>query len=65
MSIRDLRIAIDGVRIETAETFAIDWNRVRNDKIYDGNRKKLEQHYAFWRGGVRGRRWNRRFSPRW
>jgi Peptidase family M23 len=44
---RDLRIAIDGVRIETAETFAIDWNRVRNDKIYDGDGKKLEQHYAF------------------
>ena len=44
---RDLRIAINGVRIETAETFAIDWNRVKNDKIYDGDGKKLEQHYAF------------------
>ena len=44
---RDLRIAIDGVRIETAETFAIDWNRVKNGKIYDGDGKKLEQHYAF------------------
>jgi Peptidase family M23 len=44
---RDLRIAINGVRIETAETFAIDWNRVKNDKIDDGDGKKLEQHYAF------------------
>ncbi|MDR3746905.1 MAG: M23 family metallopeptidase [Acidobacteriota bacterium] len=44
---RDLRIAIDGARIETAETFAIDWNRVKNDKIYDGDGKKVEQHYAF------------------
>lgn len=44
---RDLRIAIDGVRIETAETFAIDWNRVKNDKIYDGDGSRLEQHYAF------------------
>lgn len=44
---RDLRVAIDGVRIETAETFAIDWNRVKNGKIYDGDGKKLEQHYAF------------------
>ena len=44
---RDLRVAIDGVRIETAETFAIDWNRIKNDRIYDGDGKKLEQHYAF------------------
>jgi hypothetical protein len=44
---RDLRIAIDGRRIETGETFAIEWNRVKNDKIYDGDGKKLEQHYAF------------------
>jgi hypothetical protein len=44
---RDLRIAIDGRRIETGETFAIDWARVKNDKIYDGDGKKVEQHYAF------------------
>ena len=44
---RDLRVAIDGVRIETAETFAIDWNRIKNSKIYDGDGNKLEQHYAF------------------
>jgi hypothetical protein len=44
---RDLRIAMNGVRIETAETFAIDWNRVKNNKIHDGDGKKLEQHYAF------------------
>jgi hypothetical protein len=44
---RDLRIAIDGVRIETPETFAIDWNRVKNDRIYDGEGNQLEQHYAF------------------
>jgi hypothetical protein len=44
---RDLRIAIDGRRIQTGETFAIDWARVKNDKIYDGDGKKVEQHYAF------------------
>jgi len=44
---RDLRVAVDGVRIETAETFAIDWNRVKNDRVYDGDGKNLEQHYAF------------------
>lgn len=44
---RDLRIAIDGVRIETAETFAIDWARVKNNRIFDGDGSKVEQHYAF------------------
>jgi hypothetical protein len=44
---RDLRIAIDGVRIETGETFAVDFNRVKNDRIFDGDGSKVEQHYAF------------------
>lgn len=44
---RDLRVAIDGRRIETGETFAIDWARVKNDRIFDGDGKKVEQHYAF------------------
>jgi hypothetical protein len=44
---RDLRIAIDGVRIETAETFAIDWNKVTNDRLFDGEGKRVEQFYGF------------------
>ncbi|QJP16373.1 M23 family metallopeptidase [Starkeya sp. ORNL1] len=44
---RDLRISIDGRRIETAETFAVDWARVRDGRIFDGDGKKVEQHYAF------------------
>src|SRR5262249_5759400 len=44
---RDLRVAIDGVRIETAETFAIDWAKVKNDRIFDGNGKRVEQYYGF------------------
>ncbi len=44
---RDLRISIDGRRIETAETFAVDWARVRDSRIFDGDGKKVEQHYAF------------------
>jgi hypothetical protein len=44
---RDLRIAIDGVRIETAETFAIDWAKVKNNRIFDSDGSKVEQHYAF------------------
>src|SRR6516165_956984 len=30
---RDERIAIDGIRIETGETFAVDWARVKNDRL--------------------------------
>jgi Peptidase family M23 len=44
---RDERIAIDGVRIETAETFAIDLVKVRHDRIFDGDGKKVEQYYGF------------------
>jgi hypothetical protein len=44
---RDLRVAIDGVRIETAETFAIDWAKVKNDRLFDGNGKRVEQYYGF------------------
>ncbi len=44
---RDERIAIDGVRIETAETFAIDLVRVRHDRIFDGDGKAVEQYYGF------------------
>ena len=44
---RDLRLAIDGTRIATAETFAVDWARVENDKLYDGDGTRNEQHYAF------------------
>jgi Peptidase family M23 len=44
---RDERIAIDGVRIETAETFAIDLVKVKNDRIFDGDGKKVEQYYDF------------------
>jgi hypothetical protein len=44
---RDLRVAVDGVRIETAETFAIDWAKVRNDRLFDGDGKRVEQYYGF------------------
>jgi peptidase M23-like protein len=44
---RDLRVAIDGVRIETAETFAVDWAKVKNDRIFDGDGKRVEQYYGF------------------
>jgi hypothetical protein len=44
---RDERIAIDGARIETAETFAIDWAKIKNDRIFDGDGKTVEQYYGF------------------
>ena len=44
---RDTRLAINGDRIGTPETFAIDWTRVKNDRIYDGDGSQNEQHYAF------------------
>ena len=44
---RDERVAIDGVRIETGETFAVDWGRVKNDRLFDGDGKKVEQFYGF------------------
>jgi hypothetical protein len=44
---RDERIAIDGIRIATAETFAIDLVKVRHDRIFDGDGKAVEQYYGF------------------
>jgi hypothetical protein len=44
---RDERIAIDGARIETGETFAVDCDRIKNDRLFDGDGKKVEQFYGF------------------
>jgi hypothetical protein len=44
---RDLRVAIDGLRIETPEAFAIDWAKVKNGRIFDGDGSNNEQHHAF------------------
>jgi hypothetical protein len=44
---RDLRVAIDGVRIETPELFSIDYDKIKNGRVFDGDGRKNEQHYAF------------------
>ena len=44
---RDLRIAIDGQRIETGETFAVDWGRVEGNRLFDGDGSTNEQFYGF------------------
>ena len=44
---RDLRLSANGLRIETAETFAVDWALVRGDRVYDGDGSRNEQFYDF------------------
>ena len=44
---RDLRVAFDGVRITTPETFDIDFAKVKSGRIFDGDGSKNEQHHAF------------------
>ncbi|HZD67234.1 MAG TPA: M23 family metallopeptidase [Acidimicrobiales bacterium] len=44
---RDLRLAIDGNRIETGETFAVDWARIKGNSLYAGNGSMNEQFYSF------------------
>ena len=44
---RDERIAINGARIETAETFAVDWGKVKGDRLFDGDGKTVELFYGF------------------
>jgi murein DD-endopeptidase MepM/ murein hydrolase activator NlpD len=43
----DLRLAIDGLRIDTGERFAIDWGQVKDGRIYEGDGSINEQHHAF------------------
>jgi peptidase M23-like protein len=44
---RDLRIVVDGRRVETGETFAVDWALVKGDRVYDGDGSKNEQFYGY------------------
>ena len=44
---RDLRIVVDGRRIETAETFAVDWAILKGNRVYDGEGTTNEQFYAY------------------
>jgi Peptidase family M23 len=44
---RDLRLALDGLRIETSETFAVDWARVRDNRLFAGDGSTNEQYYGF------------------
>jgi Peptidase family M23 len=44
---RDLRLAIDGLRIETGETFAVDWGRIKGNRLFEGNGSTNEQYFGF------------------
>ena len=44
---RDLRLALNGGRIETPETFAVDWGLVRGNRLFDGDGSTNEQFYGF------------------
>jgi hypothetical protein len=44
---RDLRLAIDGRRIETGETFAVDWGRLKGNRLFEGNGSTNEQFFGF------------------
>jgi hypothetical protein len=44
---RDLRVAVDGLRIETPEIFAVDWGRLKDGKTFEGDGSTNEQSYAF------------------
>jgi hypothetical protein len=40
-------VAIDGARIETPETFAIDWVKAKTGRIFEGDGKRIERYYGF------------------
>ena len=44
---RDLRIVVDGGRIETPETFAVDWALLKGDRVYEGDGTKNDQFYSY------------------
>jgi len=44
---RDLRVAVNGRRIETPETFAVDWALLKGDRVYDGDGSRNDQFYVY------------------
>lgn len=44
---RDLRVAVNGRRIETPETFAVDWALLKSDRVYESDGTSNEQFYDY------------------
>jgi hypothetical protein len=44
---RDLRIAVDGRRIETGEAFAVDWGQIQGNRLFKDDGTKNDDFYGF------------------
>jgi hypothetical protein len=44
---RSIRLAVDGSRIVKPETFAIDWMRIEDGRLYTGDGTRNEDYFAF------------------
>jgi hypothetical protein len=44
---RTARLVVDGSRYIKPETFAIDWVRLRDERLFEGDGARVEQWYAF------------------
>jgi hypothetical protein len=44
---RDLRVAVNGRRIETPETFAVDWALLKGNRVYDQDGASNRQFYDY------------------
>ena len=44
---RSIRLAVDGTRIVKPETFAIDWMRIEDGRLYTGDGTRNEDYFAF------------------
>ncbi|WP_308468368.1 M23 family metallopeptidase [Rathayibacter soli] len=44
---RDLRLPVNGRRVATPETFAVDWAKVKGDRVYDGSGNTNQEFYGF------------------
>lgn len=44
---RSLRVAVDGQRIDTPETFAVDWALIENNRVFQGDGTRNEDYYDF------------------
>ncbi len=44
---RSIRLAVDGTRIVKPETFAIDWMRIEDERLYAGDGARNEDYAAF------------------
>jgi hypothetical protein len=44
---RSIRLAVDGARIVKPETFAIDWMRIEDGRLYTGDGTRNEDYFAF------------------